>query len=182
MQIYPLTPNDFEPAREQLVDLLIDCVASGASVGFLPPLSSAEADAYWRTVEDALASSGDRILLVASESGEVLGTVQLDLATKANALHRAEVMKLMVHTRARGRGVGRALMQRLEQLAAAHERSLLVLDTRAGDVAEQLYLRLGYQHAGTIPHYARGADGKLHATVFMFREIPSGLDAEQLTH
>jgi ribosomal protein S18 acetylase RimI-like enzyme len=146
-------------------------VASGASVGFLPPLAEREAADYWRSVELAIATP-DRILLVAQQAGTLLGSVQLDLATRANALHRAEVMKLMVHTRARRSGVGRALMRELEQHAAACARTLLVLDTRAGDVAENLYARLGYTRAGTIPRYARSANGELHATMFMYRELP----------
>src|ERR1700693_1555032 len=40
-------------------------------------------------------------------------------------------------------------------------RTLLVLDTRRGDTAEQLYLKLGYVAAGIIPRYARSADGRL---------------------
>jgi ribosomal protein S18 acetylase RimI-like enzyme len=170
MDIHPLTPSEFDSVRTQLSEMLIDCVESGASVGFLPPLAVAEADAYWRSVEAAI-TTADRILLVAREDARLLGTVQLDLATKANALHRAEVMKLMVHTSARGRGIGRALMQAVERHATGQRRSLLVLDTRTGDTAEQLYLSIGYSRAGEIPRYARSANGELHATVFMYREL-----------
>ena len=45
----------------------------------------------------------------------------------------------------------------------------LVLDTRQGDVAERLYLKQGYIRAGSIPQYARSADGTLHTTVFFYR-------------
>jgi acetyltransferase len=38
----------------QLAALLQDAVDSGASVGFLPPLSEAEATEYWREVVSAL--------------------------------------------------------------------------------------------------------------------------------
>jgi ribosomal protein S18 acetylase RimI-like enzyme len=170
MDIHPLTWGEFDSAREDLIDLLIDCVASGASVGFLPPLSPADADAYWRSVEAAIATP-DRVLLVAWDGSRAVGAVQLDFPAKPNALHRAEVIKLMVHTTARGRGVGRALMLKAEQYARADKRTLLVLDTREGDVAEQIYLTLGYQRAGSIPLYARSAGGELHTTVFMYREL-----------
>jgi acetyltransferase len=170
VQIHAVTPNEFDSLRDQLIQLLIDSVASGASVGFLPPLSGVDADTYWRTVETAIAMP-HRILLVALDDAQVLGSVQLELPDKPNASHRAEVMKLMVHTRARGHGIGRALISRIEDHARGRERMLLVLDTRDGDVAEQLYLRLGYVRAGAIPRYARSANGELHTTVFMYREL-----------
>jgi acetyltransferase len=170
VHIHPLTPDDFDSARDQLIHLLIDCVASGASVGFLPPLSAIDADTYWRKVEAAIGMP-HRILLVAGHEEQILGAVQLELPDKPNASHRAEVMKLMVDTRARGRGLGRALMHKLEDYARGHHRTLLVLDTREGDAAEQLYLKLGYVRAGAIPRYARSANGELHTTVFMYREL-----------
>ncbi|HYP06549.1 MAG TPA: GNAT family N-acetyltransferase, partial [Bryobacteraceae bacterium] len=71
----------------------------------------------------------------------------------------------------RGNGVGRALMLRAEELARQMGRTLLVLDTRCGDVAEQLYLKLGYVRAGVIPGYARSASGELHSTVFMYKQL-----------
>ena len=46
-----------------------------------------------------------------------------------------------------------------------------MLDTRQGDVAEGLYRKLGWQEAGVVPRYARGADGALHATVFFYKEL-----------
>ncbi len=60
-------------------------------------------------------------------------------------------------------------MAALERRAVREARTLLVLDTRQGDAAEQLYRRLGYSEAGVIPAYARSADGMLDATVFMYK-------------
>jgi ribosomal protein S18 acetylase RimI-like enzyme len=170
VDIHRLTEHDFDSARDHLIELLIDTVASGASVGFLPPLSAIDADTYWRSVEAAIGMP-HRILLVARDDTRVLGAVQLELPEKPNASHRAEVMKLMVHTRARGRGIGSALMRKVEEYARGHDRTLLVLDTREGDAAQKLYQKLGYLTAGVIPRYASSGDGKLHATVFMYREL-----------
>lgn len=155
---------------DELATLLIDAVGSGASVGFLPPVGVQEARAYWDDVFVAVAGGG-RILSAAFLGGELAGAVQLGLEMRANGSHRAELMKLMVHRRARGNGVGRALMLRAEELARQMGRTLLVLDTRCGDVAEQLYLKLGYVRAGVIPGYARSASGELHSTVFMYKQL-----------
>src|SRR5205807_2728357 len=133
------------------------------SIGFLPPLENDEAQAYWAGVIAELAR-GALLLLVAQQAGAVVGTVQLALAQRPNARHRAEVQKLLVHTRARRQGIGQALLAAADDMARQAGRTLLVLDTRAGDPSELLYLKHGYTRAGAIPQYARSASGELHAT------------------
>jgi acetyltransferase len=155
----------------QLADLLIDAVESGASVGFMPPLSRDDAVAYWRGVIDAM-REGSRILLAGLDGDRVDGSVQLALETRANGNHRAELIKLFVHRRARRRGLGKALMAAAESGARQMGRTLLVLDTRKGGEAERLFESIGWQRAGEIPEYARSGDGSLHTTVFFYRRLP----------
>ena len=155
---------------DELAALLQDSVEGGASVGFLPPLGIAEARSYWLKVCDTVHPER-RILLVALWNGRLAGSVQLDFAGMPNGSHRAEVMKLMVHSDARRRGIGRALMSSIEDAGRRARRSLLVLDTRAGDAAEQLYVQIGYTRAGVIPRYARGASGELHDTVIFYKFV-----------
>ncbi|MFB6364073.1 GNAT family N-acetyltransferase [Paenibacillus elgii] len=157
----------YEPeSLEQLAELLIDTVESGASVGFLPPLSKEEAVDYWKSVLEP------GVVLWAAKLGQtIVGAVQLQLAQKKNAAHRAEIAKLMVHTRSRRNGIARALMLAAEERARTENRSLLVLDTRAGDPSNLLYRSLGYVEAGRIPRYARSADGSLNDTVFYYKEV-----------
>lgn len=95
----------------------------------------------------------------------------LALASQQNGQHRAEVQKLMVHTRARRHGIGQALMAAIEAEAWTAGRTLLVLDTRRGDAAEVLYLKLGYVRAGIIPQYAQSANGNLDDTVVFYRFV-----------
>lgn len=163
-----ISPTEEPTVLPQLIHLLQDTVASGASVGFLPPLSTEEAQQYWQTVFQEVAQS-TCVLLVAREAGQIVGSVQLAFATKANARHRAEVQKLFVLSSQRRRGIGRALMHMIEQVARDSERTLLVLDTRQGDSAEQLYRSLGYSEAGIIPTYARSANGTLDSTVIFYK-------------
>ncbi len=151
-----------------LVALLQDTVASGASVGFLPPLSEEEARDYWQAAFESVAD-GSRVLLVASDADEIVGSVQLELAMRPNGLHRAEVQKLFVHQSQRRRGIGQALMHAVEQAARERGRSLLVLDTRQSDNAERLYRRLAYQEVGIIPAYALSATGTLDGTVYFYK-------------
>lgn len=153
----------------ELVALLQDSVNSGSSLGFLPPLSNETAEEYWHEIFSEV-GQGRRILLVSREAGgEVTGSVQLALATKQNAQHRAEVQKLFVHTRVRGRGIAQRLMSAIEEAARTAGRTLLVLDTEEGCTAEKLYARYGYTRAGIIPQYAVSADGSLINTVVFYR-------------
>lgn len=151
---------------EDLAGLLIDVVEEGASIGFLPPLSKDDAIAYWSE-----AISEDVILWIVQWKGETVGSVQLQLCTRANGTHRAEIAKLMVHPVARRKGIGRLLMEAAEARARIENRSLIVLDTRAGDPSNLLYNSLYYIEAGRIPQYARAADGELHDTIYYYKSL-----------
>ncbi|RPA55556.1 GNAT family N-acetyltransferase [Shewanella vesiculosa] len=153
---------------EQLYSLLADCIVSGASVGFLTPINDQEVKSYWESVETEL-ESGTRKLFLAYDNDNVIGAVQLSLCAKANGAHRGEVEKLMVDTRARGKGVSKKLMSLMESTASEMGLSLLVLDTRLGDVASSLYRSIGYTEAGQIPQFARSSTGELEATVYFFK-------------
>jgi len=168
MKIDLLSEQQAKVILPQLIVLLQDAVDSGASVGFLPPLAPEVAEDYWAGVLKEMAQ-GTRILLVASEVDEIVGAVQLELATRQNALHRAEVQKLFVHRRFRNQGIARLLMSAVENAAREAGRTLLALDTQRGSAAEKLYAKYGYTQAGIIPQYARGADGMLHDTVVFYR-------------
>ncbi len=161
-------PETVQTRLPELIDLLQDAVTSGSSIGFLPPLSTQEAHQYWKSVFHEVEQQ-TCVLLVAYEAGSIIGSVQLALATKPNALHRAEVQKLFVLQKKRRHGIGQALMEAIEQVAHKHKRTLLVLDTRQGDSGERLYRRLGYQEAGVIPAYAKSATGTLDSTVLFYK-------------
>jgi ribosomal protein S18 acetylase RimI-like enzyme len=103
----------------------------------------------------------------------MVGSVQLALATMPNALHRAEVQKLLVLRSSHRQGLGHALMLEVETVARQEGRELLVLDTRLGDAAERLYTRIGYTRVGVIPKFARSSAGSLDATVILYRDLLS---------
>jgi acetyltransferase len=94
---------------------------------------------------------------------------------RPNARHRAEVTKVMVHTKTRRQGIGRALMRVVEAEARRRGRTTLVLDTRRGDHAERLYAGAGWTLAGLIPKYARSANGRLDASAFYYKLLKGDL-------
>lgn len=172
LRIHALGPADLAARLDAFERLLVDCVAAGASVGFLMPLPEGAARRFWSERILPALDGGGLVLLAAEKGGRLLGTVQLDCDTPANQPHRAEVRKLLVHPEARRQGIARALMQAIEAEAVRRRRSLLTLDTRTGDAAEPLYLSLGYVIGGTIPGYCRDTlSDRLDATTIMYRAI-----------
>ena len=170
MELRTVSREGVSEQLPQLCELLRDSVASGASVGFLHPMPAGEAELFWSEMA-ADVQKGTRIICVAETDGHIAGCVHLALVTKPNGRHRAEVQKLLVHTRHRRQGIGRALMNKVEAIARAHGRTLLVLDTIRGDSAEKLYRSLGWTEAGGIPGFAMSSKGGLEETVIFFKEI-----------
>ncbi len=152
----------------ELGDVLQSCVKDGASVGFTDPNDRRVIDSFWKDKIYSLASH-DCELLIARDNGFLAATVIINYCRTPNGRHRAEISKLLVHPQARRQGIARALMNRAEEMAWEKGISLLVLDTRSGDVASELYLSLGWQIAGKIPCYASSIDNTLHATTFMYK-------------
>jgi GNAT superfamily N-acetyltransferase len=174
--IHVRTVGDEPQLAAALADLLIDCVDGGASVSFMWPLPRRKALDFWgRVIESA--RRGERTLLVAEDAaGEVQGSVQVVFDLPENQPHRCDVAKMLVHRRARRRGVGTALMVAAESAARAAGRTLLVLDTVTGADGERLYTRLGWQRAGIIPGYALWPRGGTCDTTFFYKVIPERSD------
>lgn len=167
-----LSPQEAMEQIGALSAVLIDCVEGGASVSFMAPLTRERADAFWKGVAEGV-GAGDRILLVAEDrpGGQIVGTVQILLRQPENQPHRADIAKMLVHRRARNRGIGAALMRAAEDAARTAGKSVLVLDTVTGSDAERLYTRLGWLKTGVIPNYALWPTGGFCDTTVFYKQI-----------
>lgn len=154
----------------QLSDVLIDCVEGGASVSFMLPITRDKADTFWHA-SAASAARGERIILVAEDEQGIAGTVTLVLNLPENQPHRADLAKMLVHRRARRRGMAAALLTVAEKAARSAGRTLLVLDTVTGGDAERLYERTGWTRCGVIPNYALFPDGGYCATTVFYKQL-----------
>jgi ribosomal protein S18 acetylase RimI-like enzyme len=164
---------DVDRDLDGLATVLHATVRAGASVGFVLPFGLDEALEFWRDRVLPSVQYGTRRLWLVKAGDRIVGTVQLLLDTMPNQRHRAEVAKLLVHPDARRLGIGRALMQAVEDAARADRRTLLTLDTRTGDSAEPLYRSLGYLTAGVIPGYAQhpSSPEEFEATTVMYKVL-----------
>jgi ribosomal protein S18 acetylase RimI-like enzyme len=168
-----LTPGTFAAAVPHLADLLVDAVAGGASVGFLAGFDRIAATAWWQERAAAVAD-GSLAVWVHRDPHGITGTVSLAYADKPNARHRAEIVKLAVHSAGRGRGLGRKLLATAEETAAASGITLLMLDTETGSAADHLYRSAGWQRYGVVPGYAAGPGGELKACSFYYKTLGPG--------
>ena len=158
-----------EDVVQELAAVLVDAVSGGAGISFMSDLRFDEAVEWWRKT---LSTSPSRaVVLVARDEQGIVGTVQLQPSWAPNQVHRADVAKLIVHRRARGRGIARTLMQELERHARDQRFTLLVLDTCKGSAAEKLYTSLGWVRVGEIPRYALNPDGTPCDTVYFYKQL-----------
>ena len=173
MVIECLSAAQGETLIDELSILLRDAVEGGASVGFVTPPERDDAHHYRQEVLEQ-AGAESRLLLVDREGDRVLGSVQLELPGKPNDRHRVELQKLLVLRSARRQVRGLALIGAVEREALSLGRTLIVLDTRDGDIAESVYRRAGYTVAGRIPGYALNSDGIPIGTVIYYRLLQDG--------
>ena len=91
-QLRRVTAESFAHYRQGLVELLLDAVKHGASVGFMADFDEAQARAYLAGVQASLAK-GDLLLWAVVRDEQVLASVQLALCQKANGLNRAALRR-----------------------------------------------------------------------------------------
>jgi GNAT superfamily N-acetyltransferase len=170
VEIRRLTAAEERPHLSALAEVLLDCVEGGASVSFMASLSRAEAESFFENVLEGV-QKADRILLAAFLDSKLVGTVQILVSMPPNQPHRADIAKLLVLRSARGKGIGRRLMEHAEDVSRLAGKTLLVLDTATGDQAEALYVRLGWTRLGVIPGYAMYPDGRWGDTSFFWKRL-----------
>jgi ribosomal protein S18 acetylase RimI-like enzyme len=112
---------------------------------------SLETEAWW--VERIAAANGLRVAFCAEDGSQMLGTVALEYASSPKVRHSAALIGMYVREHARGRGVGRALVD--AALADAAQRPgvevLRLTVTEGNQPAIHLYQQAGFRAWGTQP-------------------------------
>jgi len=164
--------EDLGAVETSLAEIVADGVNGGAAISFMQPFTADDGLRFWRENVFPEVASGKRVLFVAYLDEVIVGTAQMHIALPPNQPHRCEVAKMVVHSRARRKGVAQRLMRALEAHAKSIGKTLITLDTRSGDKAEGLYASVGFKKAGMIPGYAFDPDGRArHGTTYMYKEI-----------
>jgi GNAT superfamily N-acetyltransferase len=175
MKVEMLSGTETLRMQAELTTLLADAVGHGSSIGFMVPVGPDDLESYWREVAGEVAS-GRRLLLVAlDDRRKVMGSGQIVFDPRDDGAHRAGVQKVVVRHALRGRGIGAALMVRLEFEASRAGRTLIYLDTTAGaQAAGAFYRRLGYRHPGSATPFAGDPATRLAPNTLFFKELSFG--------
>lgn len=170
MKIVPLNAATLPVYCRELAALLLDSIASGASVGYQQALSREEAESTFYRLRGAL-DNGEINMWIARDEHGLAGVIRLALCNEPDGLNRAAIKSLLVHRRARRQGVGKQLVSALEQAALAQHRGLLFINIQAGTPAEAFYRSQGYRCLGELPDYVCTRDGYYHPAVVYYKRL-----------
>jgi len=92
-------------------------------------------------------------------------------AQQPNQPHRADVGKMLVLASERRHGLGRRLLEAVEQAAREAGRTLLMLDTETGSAGDRLYRSYGWVEYGRVPGHAFRPEGRLAETTFFYKQL-----------
>ena len=141
-----------------------------------PEERAAEPDAWWaRRLQDP---AGFTAAFGAFVDGTLAGTVALEFASKPKTRHKGQLIGMYVRAAARGRGLGRRLVEAAVSFAAARPGiAVLTLTVTQGNAAaESLYESCGFRVFGVEPMAIATASG-YRAKVHMWRALHGSHEA-----
>jgi ribosomal protein S18 acetylase RimI-like enzyme len=163
-----LEPHDLEDLCEATNAAIIE----GGGFGWIASQDRAVLARHFRGV----LLVPDRVLFLARLDGVVVGSSQLVRPTRNNEAQAfaAQLTHAYIAPYARGFGLARALVARVEDYAAAQGFRVLNLDVRETQArAIALFESLGYVRWGTHPAYAR-VDGRTVAGHHYYKLLEPG--------
>ncbi|MBR0665083.1 GNAT family N-acetyltransferase [Plastoroseomonas hellenica] len=162
--------NDAEMG--ELCEATDAAIIEGGGFGWLGPQGRAPLERHFRGV----LLVPERELFVARMDGHIVGSAQLVRPPRNNEAQAfaAQLTHAYIAPYARGFGLARLLMKRVEEYAAAAGHRVLNLDVReTQSTAIALFEAVGYRHWGTHPFYAR-ADGRTVAGLHYYKLLEPG--------
>jgi ribosomal protein S18 acetylase RimI-like enzyme len=169
MNIRRLTPLDAQAFQGLRLAALRDTPTAFASS------YEEEKDFPLATVQGRLALRADRGAFGAFLDDTLVGIVVLGRAEQKKVRHKALIWSVYVAPHARGRGIGRALLQEAVSLArSVPEFRQVNVGVNAGNaVAIRLYESLGFRAYALEPG-ALLIDGEPHDELHLFLPLPAG--------
>ncbi|KAE9394344.1 acyl-CoA N-acyltransferase [Gymnopus androsaceus JB14] len=172
--VAPCAPSAYRSIIPQLAMLLKSCVDDNITMNFVQPFSIEDASKFWLSMEENIIKGKQFVIIAQEDSTDsdgvpiVLGCVILNLSQTPNAGHRGEVGKMIVGKEHRKRGIGKILMDCMEEVSRKNNRTVLVLDTQTGSGAEIFYERMGYNKVGVLPDVTLSPDRKQYTSCTFF--------------
>lgn len=155
------TNPDLTPAlRARLVELWTAVANAGGAVGFVAPTSVDEVTPVAHGAFDRIADGRDD-LVVAFDHERPVGLGFLERNGTRLQGHVGVVRRLLRAPSHAGRGVGAAVLARLEEVARERGVRVLTLSVRGGTGRERYYLARGYRVDALLPERLQLDDGRL---------------------
>jgi acetyltransferase len=147
-----VTPDGAPRLVRALGDLWLAVTRAGGAVGHTAdePEAHVRADAA-AAVAEVVAGRQHLITADGTAAGDLDGVVFLRPGSGPRVAHRADVLRLMVHPSARGRGLGRRLLDAAADRARALGLEQLLLSARGGTSLPEFYAGLGWTEVGRFP-------------------------------
>lgn len=162
--------NDAEMG--ELCEATDAAIIEGGGFGWLGPQGRAPLERHFRGV----LLVPERELFVARMDGHIVGSAQLVRPPRNNEAQAfaAQLTHAYIAPYARGFGLARLLVKRVEEYAAAVGHRVLNLDVReTQSTAIALFEAVGFRHWGTHPFYAR-VDGRTVAGLHYYKLLEPG--------
>lgn len=156
--------------RADLRRLWVATVNEGGAVGFLAPVTPDEVDPVLGR-KLAAVERGDFALVVLHGGGRAAGFAFLEAPAKPYMRHWATVTCLQVDPELQGRGLGRVLVEAVEEAAREEGLEGLRLSARGGHDLEEFYVRLGYEVVGGYPAAIRVSASDYRDEILLWRRL-----------
>ncbi len=159
------------PDMHDLCDAAEAAILDGGGFGWLTPPPRHVMETYWRGV----LLVPERELFVARLDGTIAGSAQLVRPPRNNEAqsHCGQLTTFFLAPWARGHGLARMMVERIERAARDAGLKVLNLDVReTQERAIQIYDQLKFRRWGEHPQYAR-VDGKWVTGYFYTKDLES---------
>jgi ribosomal-protein-alanine N-acetyltransferase len=107
-------------------------------------------------------------LSLARDGGDIVG-----FALGRVVADQAELLLLAVRRQSQGRGIGRKLLHRFQEVASRKGAEHLHLEVRDGNYAVSLYKAGGFHEVGRRKNYYQGRDGQLYDALTLAKKALS---------
>lgn len=174
------SPTEHANLIPYIAALHANCISNDQVIAtFLAPINQDKLLAWWKE-RIAEVNMGRRficLLLDESMPGskpkgiELMGVVMLSMPPSETGSFRGVVENLLVSPRYRRKGGARALQQHLEAEAMRRGKTLLMVETETGSLAESVYTNFGFTEMGRIPQYSISPSGEVKDVTFSYKRL-----------
>jgi GNAT superfamily N-acetyltransferase len=154
--------------RGELLACWTDVSNAGGAVGFVPPVTADDVEPVLAHLLDGVHSGRD-VLAVLTVDGTTAGWAAIVGSSSPLRSHWATVLRVQVHPARQG--LGRALMEGVQEIGRRRGWEFLTLTARGGTGVDGFYRGLGYHEVGRMPGAIRVAPGDDREEILLRRPL-----------